>query len=161
MGDQISNRAIPGASVWMSNGAVRTFLENLGLRAAELATSDWERGFAVWVAEHLDVHRWSYSPSGFDVAELALSRRDFYAQKGFLLSVVDRALADPDHGCDICFPSEVVVDALRALRAWLADLSVDRIAEDATGVWAHDPVAWRRCEEHGLCFTSYGCPIGH
>jgi hypothetical protein len=157
----ISNQGLPGAVVLMSNGAERTFLENLGLRAAELATSDWERGFALWVAEHLDVHRWSYSPAGFDVADLAMSRRGFYAQKGFLLSVVDRALADTDHGCEICLPTDAVVEALRVLRSWLADLHVDQVAEGATGVWATDPVAWERCAQHGLCCTSYGCPIGH
>jgi hypothetical protein len=158
VGDAISDLAVQHAIVRMSNGATRTFLENLCLRVVELSASDWERGFALWLAEHLDVHRWGYSPTGFDVSEIAFSRNDFEAQRAFLVRVVDRAIADPSHGYELCVPSRNVVEALRALRSWLGDRFARDVSESAAGQWPVEPVEWRRFDEHGLCLTSLGCP---
>jgi hypothetical protein len=159
MGDSISNKLVDGRSHGMSNGCVSTFLRELCVRASETAANDWERGFAVWLAEHADPRRWSYSATGFDVSEIAWSRAGFDAQRAFVLGVVAGALESwGEDPVASELPSSEPQASIAILGQMVRSFNEGLVPPEATGTWDISPeTPFTLCEEHAAQKTSLGC----
>jgi len=161
MGDRFSNRLVPGTheeqTYGMNNGETVNSMRYLSLAAAELAETDWERAFAVFLGERLTI------TAGFDLADIAWSRAAFDAQRAFLLRVVERARTTAvDGGApdDFYVATERVLGAFDALVRMLRSFEPHLVAEDARGEFTlSDAPPFRRCHEHRVYYAYGGCPI--
>jgi hypothetical protein len=164
MGSSLTNKLVSGTLAEMqhslSNGAMANVLERLAFGASELSVSDWEKGFALWIVEHFDPVRWGYSPSGFDVSEIAWTREQFEFQRVFVLRVIDLAMAPGELPEGFSHLTERVEKGLRALAEMVGRFEASLVDMEATGVWSIDPVSrFERCATHRLYKTAWGCPL--
>jgi hypothetical protein len=150
MGNTISG---PNGMFGMSNGLTGAFLDVLILSVSDLATSRWERSFALWLACRSIPCRTGVG--GFDVRELGWTADGFDEEQAFVLRAVDHARAR--HGWDrlVYEPiEENLFPRLDEFRQMVADLSVSEVMPPDVICRDHfeaPPTEVRRCSLHGAC----------
>ena len=93
MGNHFTNEKAVVEALQLSNSATQVLLDVLTISASDLATTQWEKRFAVWVAEHDQTIR-GLGIAGFDVDEIGWTVDEFENQKVFTLKAIDMALQE-------------------------------------------------------------------
>jgi hypothetical protein len=141
-----------GPRLKLSNGGSEVFLDVLALPACELATTDFERGFALLLCNS----RIGLGNEGFDLDELPWSSAGWEAERDFLLRVIGMAKAhfrwelldyEPPYADRYLAEYEAVV----------RDYHPPAEPVELPRMWDPDPAeaAFSRCPKHGLFLGDY------
>lgn len=161
MGTLLTSCRVPDSPVvQMSNGLTAVLLDVLSLAACRLASSDREKRFAYFLVQH-DAARMGLGMAGLEISELGWTHDDFDDQKGFVLAVVDAALAKSDWELLGFEPRlESILPTLERLRAMIVAFPISSIPETTTDAWIPDELPVHGvCEVHHIYLHEVGCMI--
>lgn len=150
----------------MSNGAADVVIEMLVLNGSASAKTEYEKEFVVWLAEK-DQNTIGIGTVGFDIDEMPWTKKNFSAEKEFMINVIKNA----ENKCKwdklgYIPTEEIVVPFLKQLRALFEQMTEDLIDESSRKEWLdsaddNDPIkcGFPRCEKHNVLLSCFGCKI--
>lgn len=141
--------SVDGPALMLSNGGSAVFLDVLALAACELATSGFERGFALMVCNA----RIGLGNDGFDLDELPWSS-EAAAEHAFVLRVVELARSHFRWGL-LGYEPPYADSYLASYAEIVRDYEPH--AGSVTSLWDADPdeEAFTQCPRHGLFVGDY------
>ncbi|NQX71703.1 hypothetical protein HQN90_37075 [Paenibacillus alba] len=153
-------------SLSMSNTATSVLLEVLALSGSDLAVTDREKEFIVWLNQR-DQSVVGIGTVGFSISEMPWTKRDFYEEKIFLLSVIDGAI-NKHRWEDLNYiPNEdIVVRNLNHLRLLITNFKEELVDESHYLYWSttdeldEEPtisIGFPQCVKHKVILSCHGC----
>jgi hypothetical protein len=153
MGNHITSKRSTDLLLDMSNGGTDVVLSVLTLAGTALATTDWERRFVAWLAEH-DQAFFGLGVVGFDLDTVPWGE-EWPAHKDFFLRVIDLARSGFRYG-DLGYDPPFVKAQLVKLRSIVE--SVNEAVVSALALpFEHLEEPVERCEDHDVYRHAYGC----
>lgn len=153
-------------SLSMSNTATSVLLEVLALSGTDLAVTDREKEFIVWLNQR-DQSVVGIGTVGFSISEMPWTKRDFNEVKKFLLSVIDGAI-NKQRWEDLNYtPNEdIVVRNLNHLRLLITNFKEEFVDESHYIYWSTPeeldeeptiPIGFPQCSKHKVILSCHGC----
>ena len=141
-----------GPRLKLSNGGSEVFLDVLALAACDLATTDFERGFALLLCNS----RVGLGNESFDLDELPWSSADWKAEREFLLRVIELAKAHSRWellSYEPSYADRYLADYHEVVRGYHPPAEPAELPR----MWDLDPAgaAFSRCPKHGLFLGDY------
>ncbi len=161
MANRISyKRNTEAPSFKMSNGLTSAFIKVLCLAASELAETDHEREFAIWIASH-DQDMFGIGTVSFGVCELPWCIETFGADVDFVLRVIGAAKAKCGWERLRNEPTEDwIMSSLEEFRKLIEMFDIrDIVVEDSE--WRYDHRPFQKCPKHLIYRYFYGCVMCH
>jgi hypothetical protein len=151
------------APIPMSNGLTSEFVSVLCLAASDLAKTDRNRTFAIWLASH-DQESYGLGIVYFDVAELPWHSVSFQSDKEFMLQVIDAAKTKLGWERLFYNPREDwLFTCLGGFYQMVTSFDPQDAITEADSVWrfGKEPVKFELCPVHSIYLHDYGCIICH
>lgn len=145
----------------LSNGATDVLIDVLLLATSDSAATNWERRFAVFLAEH-DQHMFGLGLVSFDLDEIGWTPDGFEAQKQFVLRAIDMAAGEHRWGALSYTPGREIIQAkLDGLREMVRAFEVGHI--NVANTWQFDDGDYQPalCDRHRVYVWEGGCTMCH
>ncbi|WP_217592958.1 hypothetical protein [Cohnella sp. GbtcB17] len=153
-------------SLSISNGATSVLFEVLALSGSDLAVTNREKEFIVWL------NQWDQSivgigTVGFSISEMPWMKRDYNEAKRFLLSVIDSAI-NKHRWEDLNYTpnEEILLRILNHLRLLITNVQEEFRDESHYTEWSTTdeldeyptiPNGFSRCSKHKILLSCHGC----
>ncbi len=151
------------ASIPMSNGLTAVFISVLSLASSELAKTDRNRVFAVWLASH-DQESYGLGIVDFDVAELPWNSASFSSDRDFMLQVIEAAKTKLGWERLFYNPREDwLFTCLDGFHEMIASFDLRDAITEYESVWRFGSkhLKFELCPKHSIYLHDYGCIICH
>ncbi|WP_310832144.1 hypothetical protein [Paenibacillus pedocola] len=153
-------------SLSMSNGATSVLLEVLALSGSDLAVTDREKEFIVWLNQR-DQSIVGIGTVGFSISEMPWTKRDYNEAKRFLFSVIDSAINKHRwEDLDYTPNEDIVVRILNHFRLLITNFQEEFVDESHYIEWSATdeldeyptiPNGFPHCSKHKILLSCHGC----
>ncbi|MFF2888005.1 hypothetical protein [Paenibacillus sp. NPDC057967] len=155
-------------SVSMSNGGTAVFLDVLALSGSDLAVTDREKEFIIWLNQR-DQSIVGIGTVGFNINEMPWTKEGFAVHKKFLLSVIDSAANRQRWHVLSYRPNyEIIYSNLTQFRDLISAFQEEQVDESEYDYWSSKeedeinptiPDGFPKCESHSVLLSCHGCLI--
>lgn len=152
----------------MSNGGTAVFLDVLALSGSDLAATDREKEFMIWLNQR-DQSIVGIGTVGFNIKEMPWTKEGFTEHKRFLLSVIDSAAKRQRwHVLSYSPNYEIIYRYLMQFRALIVAFQAEQVDESEYDYWSSKeedeidptiPDGYPKCEVHSILLSCHGCLI--
>jgi hypothetical protein len=147
----------PGRYFVVDDAGLTQAVSAILLAGSDMATTAWERELMTWFAEH-DQSVMGPGLIGFDLDEIAWQPERFQEQQGFLIRVIDAAMARHRWESLRAEPA-LAPEQLRRLRELVQSYRVEYVEPAKRWVWNTPADRIWKCPVHNVYCHGQGCQI--